>query len=178
MQIKKYYSFLESLQSIEEIFTQGSQITSNITEFNIKNFGIEITDDLIQKFKQGFPDKWILHNVEYGCIWVKDIPSKFEGKVPRKVYHVSDLPNLDEIGINPNTSIEDPFGYYNISFFYLTKADALDSGATKQKTKDNYLYLIDTNCGVKWLEAFNLEMDGEENITTNHFIKPEFITKL
>ena len=41
-----------------------------------------------------------------------------------------------------------------------------------------YLYEVDTNATNNWLEGFNEPLDGEENITTSDFIKPQFIKKI
>jgi len=43
---------------------------------------------------------------------------------------------------------------------------------------ENYLYEVSTNIpDIEWYEGFNQPIDGEENITTNSFIEPEYIIK-
>ena len=144
---------------------------------NVKEVETTITDEVILKYKSLFPNKWILYNKELNYLWVKDKPSEYEGELPHKIYHVSYNPNLDVEGIKPSTSIDNPLGYYGMSFFYLSKEDSL-YGSIPYIEGENYLYEIDTNIGVRWYEGFNEPLDGEENITTNELIDPQYISKL
>ncbi len=146
-------------------------LTSNIVQYNVNN----ITDDLIDQFKNKFKDKWIL-TFDNDYIFVKDRPVKYDGKLPKKVYHVSPIDNLDKIGILPSSKTESPFGYYNISFFYLSIEDS--EGGSIPYMDGMYLYEIDTKSTNNWTNGFNEELDEEENITTSDIINPEFIKKI
>jgi hypothetical protein len=139
----------------------------------------EINSDVIGYFKNKYPKKWILPSSEYGenIIFVKDLPKKYSGYLPDKIYHVSNIDNLDKIGIKTSSETESPFGYYDISFFYLDKNDAIE-GSIPHIEGETFLYEIDTNIDINWLEGFNEPLDGEENITTSSFIKPEHIKKI
>jgi len=154
------------------LIKEGKQISSNVEEFTIQN----IDEDIIKKFQTEYPDKWILYSKELNYLWIKSKPNQFDGIIPDKVYHVSKIDKLDEIGIKPSTETESPFGYYNISFFYLDEEDA-EYGSVLH-TDNTFLYEVDTNATEKWLEGFNEELDGEENITTSDFIEPQYINKI
>lgn len=158
-----------------EKFDNGVEISSNIIQFSVNN----IDKSVIDYFKSKYPNKWILPSSEYGAnyIFVKDIPKEYYGDLPDKVYHVSEVNNLDKIGIKPSTETGSPFGYYNISFFYLNEDDAM-YGSIPHSEGETYLYEVDTNTNVNWLEGFNEPIDGEENITTSDFIEPKYIKKI
>lgn len=158
-----------------ENFGVGREMSSNVIEFEVDY----IDDSLIQKYQEKYPDKWILYydNDDIKYVFVKDKPNKYVGKIPKKVYHVSYIDDLDIIGIKTSTELNSPFGYYNISFFYLNEDDAL-YGSIPYEEGTNFLYEIDTNSTSNWLEGFNEPIDGEENITTSDFIKPEYIKKI
>lgn len=79
--------------------------------------------------------------------------------------------------IKPSTENNTPFGYYDLSFFYLSLEDAID-GSIPHIENENNLYEIDTIGTNNWLEAINIDLDGEENITTSEFIDPKYITKI
>lgn len=157
-----------------ESINNSTNISSNVIQFEVD----KINKEVIEEFRSKYPDKWIL-TYEYDdekIIFIKDKPKKFNGDLPEYVYHVSDKRNLDKIGIKTSTKTESPFGYYNMSFFYLNIEDVY--GGSVPKIDENFLYKVDTKCTKNWYEGFNQPIDEEENITTSDFIKPEFITKI
>lgn len=164
--------YLKSLNNYinEKFYTSKSNFSDNVTEYIVD----KADKNTISKFKEQFPNKWILSFDN--SIFVKDKPKEFNDELPKKVYHVSKIDNLDKIGIKPSTETNTPFGYYNISFFYLNKNDA--NYGSISLNDNNYLYEIDTNANVKWLEGFNKPIDGEKNITTSDYIEPKYIKKL
>ncbi len=157
-----------------DIYNEDRQLSSNIVEIDIP----EITDGVITKYKNKYPNKWILYNKELGYIWIKDKPKLLYGYLPKKVYHVSNNPNLDKIGIKPSSELDTPFGYINFTFFYLSQKDA-ENGSIPYMKGENFLYEIDTNIpNIEWYEGFNEPIDGEENITTNNFIPSLYVKKI
>lgn len=160
--------YLKSFKSINE----DRFLSSNVQEFNV-----DVNDETIKKFIDKYSTKWILYNKKLGFIWVKDKPKRFTGDLPQKVYHVSPNPNLDKLGIKPCSKLESPFGYYDISFFYLSREDA-DYGSIPFMLGENYIYEVDTRANVNWLEGFNEPLDGEENLATSDFVDPKWITKI
>jgi len=156
-----------------ELEKEGRRFSENIIEI-----ATHVNDEKIKEYKSRYPNKWILYNTELERIWIKDKPKLFWGTLPEKVYHVSKNPNLGEIGIKPSTQNSTPFGYYDISFFYLNFDDAFYGSKPHLEGKNN-LYEITTNIpDIKWYEGFNEPIDSEENITTNSFINPFFIKKI
>ena len=144
---------------------------------NIIQIKTSVSDRKIKEYERKYPNKWILFNSEMGYIWIKDKPKLFYGSLPKKIYHVSENPNLDKIGIKPTTENSTPFGYYDFSFFYLD-LDDVGYGSIPYMEGENYLYEVSTNIpDIEWYEGFNQLIDGEENITTNSFIEPEYIIK-
>jgi len=159
-------------------FTDKKQMCKNIIQFTVP----KVDEDIIDEFQHEFPDKWIIPSTSYGNNWifVKDKPEKYEGKVPNKIYHVStEKPdNILMTGIKPSTKLESPFGYYDLTFFYLNKSDALCGGVTFIEGK-NYLFEIDTSFTDNWLEDVNRYMDEEEDIiTTSEIVPPEYIVNV
>ena len=145
---------------------------------NVKEIEVNVSDDKIKYYMNKYPNKWILFNKELHYIWIKDKPELFSGSIPDKLYHVSNVPDLDKIGIKPSSETSTPFGYYDFTFLYLFKED-IEYGSIPYEFGVNYLYEIDTNIpNIKWYEGFNEELDGEENITTNCFIPAEYIEKI
>ena len=56
--------------------------------------------------------------------------------------------------------------------------DDVEYGSIPYMEGENYLYEVSTNIpDIEWYEGFNQPIDGEENITTNSFIEPEYIIK-
>jgi len=156
-------------------FNDKSEFSENITEYKVD----VINKKVIDSFQKEFPDKWILtyDSDDEHLIFVKDKPIPFEDEIPEYVYHVSKKKNLEDIGIKTSTYKESPFGYYDLSFFYLNEEDAEEGSIPYEKGK-TYLYEIDTTATDNWTNAINEPIDGEENITTSDFIKPEFIKKI
>jgi hypothetical protein len=149
-----------------------SKFSENITQIKTS-----VSDQKIKEYEMKYPNKWILFNEELGYIWVKDKPKLYYGSLPKKIYHVSDNPDLDKIGIKPSTKSSTPFGYYDFSFFYLSLED-VEYSSIQYIEGENYLYEVSTNIpDIEWYEGFNQPIDGEENITTNMFIEPEYIVK-
>jgi hypothetical protein len=149
-----------------------SKFSENITQIKTP-----VSDQKIKEYEMKYPNKWILFNEELGYIWVKDKPKLYYGLLPKKIYHVSGNPDLDKIGIQPSTKSSTPFGYYDFSFFYLNLED-VEYGSIPYMKGENYLYEVSTNIpDIEWYEGFNQPIDGEENITTNRFIGPEYIVK-
>ena len=145
---------------------------------NVVEIGTLVNDKTINWYKKKYPNKWILFNKELGYIWIKDFPKLFYGSLPEKIYHVSNIPNLDKIGIKPSTENSTPFGYYNFSFFYLDRDD-VEYSSIPYIEGENHLYAILSDIpNVEWYEGFNYPIDGEENITTNSFISPMYIEKI
>jgi len=168
---------------VRRVIKENEDVESKFSE-NIIEIKTTVSAQKIKKYQEQYSDKWILFNKELGLIWIKDKPRLFTifgsstyDSVPKKVYHVSWNPNLDKIGIKPQTENSSPFGYYDFSFFYLDLEDVED-GTIPYMEGENYLYEVSTNIpGVEWYEGFNAPIDGEENITTNSFIEPEYIIK-
>lgn len=169
--IKKYHQFIN-----ESIFDDRKVISPNVIQYTVD----EINDKVMAEFQDNFPNKWIIPSTSYGKNWifVKDKPNPFTDNLPKNVYHVSPIDNLDKIGIKPSTKTESPFGYYNLTFFYLNE-EMTKFGSIPYIEGKNYLYEIDTNCPVKWLEDVNKDIDEEEGIIcTSDFINPDFIKKI
>jgi|AntRauTorcE11897_2_1112592.scaffolds.fasta_scaffold01792_4 hypothetical protein len=161
----KYLKKFENVDLYKE-----TRFSSNVIKIDV---GSIVNDSIIKKFKDKYPNKWVL---SYGnVIFIKDKPFKYIGYLPNKIYHVSDNNNLEKLGIKPTTKTSSPFGYYDLSFFYLNKEDAYYG--SKQYTKGaNYLYEVDTGVTDKWLNDVNYPIDEEENIiTTSEFIDGEYI---
>ena len=167
----------ESLSNESDGNISGEDVKTRFSE-NIIQIKTTVSDQKIKEYQEQYLDKWILFNKELGFIWIKDKPRLFNYSVPKKVYHVSGNPNLDKIGIQPSTKSSTPFGYYNFSFFYLNLED-VEYGSIPYMKGENYLYEVSTNIpDVEWYEGFNEPIDGEENITTNSFIEPDYIIKI
>lgn len=159
-----------------DIFSNRKVISPNVIQYTVD----EINDKVISEFQKNFPDKWIIPSTTYGEKWifVKDKPKPFTDYLPKKVYHVSPIDNLDKIGIKASTKTESPFGYYNLTFFYLNM-DGIRYGSIPYIEGKNHVYEIDSDCPVKWLEDVNKDIDEEEDIVcTNGFIEPGFVKKI
>lgn len=172
MKIKRFKGFNESVENISD-----EDLKSRFSE-NIIQIKTTVSDQKVKEYQKQYFDKWILFNKELGYIWIKDKPELFYGSLPEKIYHVSSNPNLDKIGIKPSTENSTPFGYYDISFFYLD-LDDIEYGSVPYIEGENYLYEISTNIpNIEWFEGFNKAIDGEENITTDSFIEPGYISRI
>lgn len=173
---------IEEINNVKKFvqFLNESHLDKNVKQFtsNILEIETSVTDDKIEKYINKYPNKWVLYDKELGFIWIKDKPKLFYGQLPEKVYHVSNNPNLDKIGIKTSSETTTPFGYYDFTFFYLS-LDDVDYGSILYEKGKNYLYETDTNIpNINWYEGFNEPIDGEENITTNSFISPNYIKKI
>lgn len=170
----KYIKLYENFNS--DMFSKIEQMSDNIVQYTLDY----IDDNIINKFKKTFPNKWILNyrfdNNNGGYIFVKDIPSEYGDEIPKFVYHVSSINNLDKKGIKTNTETNSPFGYYDLSFFYINEED-LEIGSIPYIKGENFAYIIDTSATNSWLENPNYNLDVEDCICTSDFIKPEFVKR-
>lgn len=160
----KYLRYFESVLNYSH-----KSICSNIVEYNV---GRKVTSEIISQFKKQFPNKWILSYEN--TIFVKDKPRKYDGDIPEYVYHVSNSKLPLTKGLKPSTKLNSPFGYYNLTFFYLNEEDA-EYGSIPHIDGKTYLYRVDTKATNNWLEPINMPMDGEDGLTTSDFISPEYI---
>jgi hypothetical protein len=157
------------------LFSKMDQMEDNIIQYTLEY----IDDNIVNVFKKEFPDKWILDyrfDNNSGYIFVKDIPGEYEDEIPKFVYHVSSINNLDEKGIKTSTDSNSPFGYYGLTFFYINEED-LEIGSIPYIKGKNFAYIIDTSATNNWLENPNYNLDGEDCICTSDFVKPEFVKR-